>query len=887
MAPRERKRSGKQPRDIEYGRRGILRPRACLPSPGTMKYRSVTQGLRSLGSLQVRSPWWPLLVGAVLTVIGALLATRLELRTRFDQLLPDHQASVVELRRLSERTGGQSSVYVLLEGTDTQRLRAVGDELVPRLRALGPPIVTSAEDGVQNARAFLESRSGLFAGLPELQKLHDDVEARWQWEVGQQTGSNLDDDAPPPPVTAEGVRKSLGVDKGTEASKRFPDGYYQSADGHAVVVVARSAAVSGDLARAQATLDHVKAVVGDVLRSPEAAGVKAGYAGDLVTGLAEYGAVRRDLVDVGALGIGLVLGVVLLFFMRLRALVAMGLTIAAGIAWTFGATQLAIGHLNVATGFLFSIVAGNGINFGIIYMARYFEERRAGRSPADAVLLAHEHTWPSTLTAAAAAAAAYSSLWVTDFRAFKHFAFIGGFGMVACWVATYTLLPSILLLFERVRPFAGNEATLFGRLRMRGVRYDGLFGATVRRAPRVLVAAGAALACVGVALAIPYVRSDPMEYDMGHLQSNLGQGAEMYRVSHLAGGILGANLDSAMAVALDRVDQVDPFVQTLEARRTAAPENAKPFEAIHSILDFVPRDQGKKLPLLLELRDKLERAHGRGSITEADWKELQANLPPEDLRTFGIDDLPDDLARPFTEKSGIRGRLVLIEPTAGKSDSDLRYLMRWADSFRETQLPNGDVVHGSGRAVIFADMLESVVHDIPKCIGLSLGMTILAVLVTFRRRSSAIAVLAALAVGIAWVTLGLVVAGVRIHFFNFIALPITFGIGVDYAVNVVQRYDADGRRGILDVLRSTGGPVILCSFTTTLGYLALLGSINQAIRGLGLLAVMGEIACLLAAVLVLPAALVLRERALRGFAASEKIRDAERPAPSQPQLSAP
>ncbi len=826
-------------------------------------------------------------MGAVLTVVGALLATRLELRTRFDQLLPDHQASVIELRRLSERTGGQSNVFVVLEGKDTQRLRTLGDELVPRLRALGPPWVTSAEDGVHTSRAFLEPRSGLFAGLADLQKVHDDVEARWQWEVGQETGSNLDDDAPPPPVTAEGIKKSLGIDKGSEATKRFPDGYYQSADGHALVVVARASAAGGDLGRARETLDRVEAVVRDALRSPGPAGIKAGYAGDLVTGLSEYTAVRNDLVDVGALGISLVLAVVLIFFMRLRALVAMGLTIAAGISWTFGATELAIGHLNVATGFLFSIVAGNGINFGIIYMARYFEERRGGRSPADAILVAHEQTWPSTLTAAAAAAAAYGSLWVTDFRAFKHFAFIGGFGMVACWVATYTLLPCILLLFERVRPFAGNEATLFGRLRMRGVRYDGLFGATVRRAPRVLVVVGAALACIGIAFAVPYVRSDPMEYDMRHLQSDLGHGAEMYRLSHLAGGILGANLDSSMAVALDRVDQVEPFVQTLEARREVAPANAKPFEAVHSIMDFVPRDQEKKLPLLLELRDKLERAHLRGSINDADWQELQPDLPPEDVRTFGIDDLPEDLARPFTEKSGVRGRLVLIEPTAGKSDSDLRYLLRWADSFRETRLPGGEVVHGSGRAVIFADMLESVVHDIPRCIGLSLGMTVLAVLFTFRRGSSAVAVLAALAVGIAWVALGLALAGVRIQFFNFVALPITFGIGVDYAVNVVQRYDAEGRRGILGVLRSTGGPVILCSFTTTLGYLALLGSINQAIRGLGLLAVMGEVACLLAAVLILPAALVLRERGLPPrFAIRGPGLDNERPAPSQPQLSA-
>ncbi len=855
-----------------------------------MNHRSLASSLRSLGELQARRPWWPLLLGAVLTVACALLATRLELRTRFDQLLPDHQASVVELRRLAERTGGQSNVFVVLEGPDTAALRATGDAMVPRLRALGPPWVTSAEDGVQASRDFLEPRSGLFASVEQLQKVHDDVEARWQWEVGQQTGSNLDDDAPPP-VTAASIKQTLGLDKDKAGSERFPDGYYQSRDGHAVVVVARAAVAGGDLGRARETLSRIDAVVQDTLASrasPGAAGVKAGYAGDLVTGLSEYGAVRSDLVDVGVLGISLVLAVVLLFFMRLRALVAMGLTIAAGISWTFGATQLAIGHLNVATGFLFSIVAGNGINFGIIYMARYFEERRAGRSPAEAVLVAHEQTWPSTLTAAAAASAAYGSLWITDFRAFKHFAFIGGFGMLACWVATYTLLPPILLLFDRFRPFTGNEATLFGRLRMRGVRYDGLFGATVRRAPLAIVVGGVALACGGAAIVAPYVRSDPMEYDMRRLQNDLGQSAEMYRLSHLAGGILGANLESAMAVGLDRVDQVNPFVRTLEARRLAAPENAKPFEAVHSILDFVPREQDQKLPLLLELREKLERAHARGSITDADWRELSPDLPPEDLRPFGIDDLPEDLARPFTEKNGVRGRLVLIEPTAGKSDSDLRYLLRWADSFRETQLPSGEVVRGSGRAVIFADMLQSVVRDIPRSVALSLGMTVLAVVVIFRRGSSAAAVLVALGVGVAWVALGLMVAGVRIHFFNFIALPITFGIGVDYAVNVVQRYDAEGRRGILNVLRSAGGPVILCSLTTTLGYLALLRSINQAIRGLGLLAVMGEVACLLAAVLVLPAALVLRERSLLAARTSGEVpSEVERPAPSRPQLGIP
>jgi predicted RND superfamily exporter protein len=50
--------------------------------------------------------------------------------------------------------------------------------------------------------------------------------------------------------------------------------------------------------------------------------------------------------------------------------------------------------------------------------------------------------------------------------------------------------------------------------------------------------------------------------------------------------------------------------------------------------------------------------------------------------------------------------------------------------------------------------------------------------------------------------------------------------------------------------------VILCSLTTSLGYLALLRSHNQAVRSLGAVAVLGEVTCLIAALLALPAALV-------------------------------
>jgi predicted RND superfamily exporter protein len=100
------------------------------------------------------------------------------------------------------------------------------------------------------------------------------------------------------------------------------------------------------------------------------------------------------------------------------------------------------------------------------------------------------------------------------------------------------------------------------------------------------------------------------------------------------------------------------------------------------------------------------------------------------------------------------------------------------------------------------------------------------------------------------------IAQIKLNFLNFVALPLTFGIGVDYAVNVMWRANREGPKGALVAVEATGGAVVLCSLTTTLGYLALVGSMNLAVRGLGLAAVIGEVSTLLAAMLVLPSYLL-------------------------------
>ncbi len=816
-----------------------------------------------LSDLQIRRPWWPILGVTLATCVLGFFASRLELRTRYDALLPDSQPSVKELHRVEARTASAQTLLVLLEGPDATVLRAMGDEVVRDVLQLGPDIVGSAEDGTQAGRQFLEPRAGLFLSVAELRRLHDDVFARWDYEVAKETGALLDDDGPP--VTVQQIEDRFQKKAHEAGADDHSDGYYARKDGTGLVVVVRSPVPGGDLAKTGPALDKMEGAVAAAKASnPAFAGVRIGYAGDMATGYIEYDRIRNDLVGVGVEGVALVLAAVLLYFMRLRALFVMGITIAVGLIWTLGFTQIFIGHLNLATGFLISIIAGNGINVGILYQSRYFEERRRGVGVPEALRSAVRSTWQPTAIAALAAAASYLSLLVTDFRAFKHFGIIAATGMLLCWVVKTLMVPPLLLLSERRWPLDDDstQTGILARLRRSGMGYGKAFAWLVPKAPTALFGAGVLLIVTGVLSVVLYVRRDPMEYDLEATESDPSNNPELHRVWDRVIEILGAGHEG-MVILTDTPQEALELRDKLQADWDRAPEKAKPFVAVHSLWDAVATDQQLKIPMLLETAERLERAHTRGFITDAEWAKVKDHLPPPDLEPYGIGDLPEPLARPYSEKDGTRGRLVVVEAEPSHSN-DLHYLLRYSNSFRETVLPSGKVVRGSGRAVIFSDILQAVIRDVRRAVALSFGLTLLAVAVTFRGGGwHALSVVFALLVGVSGEAAFLYAENVKLNFLNFAALPITFGIGVDYAVNVVQRYRADGSRDILGALRTTGGAVVLCSLTTTLGYLALLGSANRAIRSLGLIAVVGEVSCLLAAVTVLPALWLLVERRRR------------------------
>jgi predicted RND superfamily exporter protein len=826
----------------------------------------------ALARQQLTRPWTVLVLVFVSASLAGSLALRLELRTSFGELLPANKESVVIAEQVNERLPAMSTLVIVAEGSDNAGLKRFVDALAPELKKLPPELVGQVDEGVGHTQAFFEKNKLLYAPLDLLQEIHDLVEERYQWEVGKRTGTLIDDEEPPP-LDEKTISDRVEQHKrksAPESGPKYPDGYYMSEEDHTIAVRILTPLGVGDLEETETLKTAVRDAIDRVGPQRFDPSMRVGLSGNLLKGAETYSQIKGDLAEVGIWGVVLILGVVLLYYLRLRTLLAMAIAAGVGTVWTFAVTYLAIGHLNSSTGFLVSVVVGNGINFGIIYMARYLEERRS-TGVAESLRAAHAGTWAGTLGAATVGAGAYGSLVVTDFRGFKHFGLIGGSGMLLCWLATFVVLPAFLVVSERIAPIPPPRG-LLARL---SALYGRPFAALATRAPHVALAIGALLTIGAGYLSYRYFTSDPMEYDMTRIDNNVEeQVTEVTRLNRIANAIVGRAGQDGLAIAVDRLDQVLPLKAELDKRRAAAEK--PPFNAVVTIFGLLPSDQERKIALLKETREIVDRAHAKGFVSDKDMRKL-GDLLPKKLTPIGIGDLPDEVAASFTEVDGTRGRLVYIVPADGESVWDGRYLIRWAESFRSTTLPDGSVVKGSGRSVIFADMISAIVEDAPKAMVASLALSLLIVLLAFRGGRAGLWVVGSVLVGLSWMIAvlalwhsrwpwqegGFALSSLKLNFLNFIALPLTLGVGADYAVNIMKRWQLDGETDVHELISETGGAVILCSLTTMLGYVALTMSVNRAIQSFGIASAAGEICCLLVAVLVLPSALVLRSRARR------------------------
>ena len=823
---------------------------------------------------------------ATLAVALALLAgtwsygSRLEPRSNLLELLPRNSPGFIAFEQQLGRGSASASLLVVAASPDRlaneRFVDSLADRIETRLRKrlscrnacatdnackdrCGPDVLRTVERGTKDVQAFLDRYQWLYVSEADLAEL----DRRLGELILEKSGLLFD--------LADESDRGLGTGGGTNwlstlhrrmAEARstidaFPRGYYELPDGSAAALrlVSRSSG-TGDL-----TGDRLQAEVeADIaaLKPRFPSTLRIGLAGDIPNATAEKSALVSEAVWATVAALVLILVGVVLFYRSLWALPIIGLPALLGVGFAYSFAMARYGYVNTVGAFLGAIIVGNGINYPIILFSRYQEFRARGMRP---TLARHEAVWNALraeLVGACVAAIAYGCLGVTRFRGFSQFGAIGFCGMLMVWLSMIPVVPALLSLRERL------QSRLPSLLRDRPSRFGsgGEGGPILTKLDRLtrsrarLILAGAAILAALAGTRIPAFLRDPWEYDFDKLGSRSSKTGGAGEWSNIADRILGGKSNAAGAMMLvDHPDQTELAKQRILANDIADPQG--PLIAgiltVRSLLPGTQAEQRRKLDLIQRIRIHLKPGFLAG-LRPDEQQQAKLLLPPAGLRPIGPEDLPQLLRTRFEERNGVLGTVFYVKFRDDVSLSEGHNLLRIARTTDNVILPDRTRVATASRATVFAEMIRSLERDGPLATTLSFAAVVAVVVAATRSPRGAAAVLASLlwsvllTVGAAgWMNL-------KLNFLNFVALPITFAIGCEYPYNVYDRSRLlEGDIGA--ALRRVGGAVALCSYTTMVGYSSLLLADLQALRSFGWLAVSGELACILGALLLLPALL--------------------------------
>jgi uncharacterized protein len=800
---------------------------------------------------------WVLVLAAVLMVVSGYRTalTYGSLKSELEELLPKSAPSVAALQELRQRLPGLRFLGIVVEvdvparGADAERFL---DRLAERVRKYPPELVRGVRLDTSAERQFAERYALQLMEPSDVRKLREAVEARRDFEVSRAMGTDLDEDEAeqkPPELPLAELRHKYETRFGA-AGKVGKSDRFVSADGKDLALLVQTSSQSTGFESDLRLLTRVQADVAELGGAPP--GTRLGYAGDVATRVEETQGLASDL-GLSSAVVGLLVICSLLWFYRSwAALVTLFVPLALGTWAGFALVALpplSIRYLNTNTAFLGSIVVGNGINSGIMLLARIQEELGLGKPVRDAVASGVSESWRATLGAALASGVSYASLIFTDFRGFNQFGWIGGFGIVMCWAVAYWLTPPLcVLLGERLRPRAAPAGQRAPRRSIAARVAD----FTMRHRRAVLVG----LAVVGLfSLAgLSTRRSDWIEYDLSKLRrKDSWVSGERYwgkRMDAATGRYLTPSV--VMAENADDVPKLEARLRELMEQHGAGDLIAE----VRSAQQLLPDARFESIAEAKQLKRAITPKL-RGKLQASERELLDRALSEASLVPLTGQDLPEAFAAGLREKGGRVGRSVLVFPKVGGGTWQSERLAAFAHDVRAAAHDAHAIA--AGPLLLSSDLAHAMRADGPRVTLLSLACVIAICIGAFgvvSRQAWAFSGLsvATLLLGVSFMLGLLAWTGAKLNFSNFVALPITFGISADYSINMLRRFQSEGE-STDQRLSHTSGALALCSAMTVIGWGALLLVENQALFSFGVFAISGELASLAAAVLALPAVL--------------------------------
>lgn len=809
---------------------------------------------------------------ALAIAAGMLLAGRsITLKSKIRDLLPESAKSVQAMEVLQERLGSADILVVALMSDDFEVVKPVLPKIAAALEA--HPDIASVEYR-QDVEMIDQNALIIFPSLAELDDYYKELTETIKAEVGKRM-QLLDDDeeeaAAEGPTLDEDGNKVYDRYTFTWAEHEKDDGlsnlgrtfrgergeyreYFYNRAYTTIGIQVFPTKSSGDLAFCRHILDVTDRIVSETIAEtlapvgPDAPVTRVVLGGGYRSALEESDQIKDDIASSVGWAFGLLALVVILWFRSIRAFFCVLVPLAVGVSWTVGLVALTVGYLNLITAFIFAVLLGLGIDFGIHFYGRYREERAAGHDPLEAMVQTHLSCGEASVLAALTTSAAFLALTIADFRGFSQFGGVAAGGVLLSLLAVFWVFTALVFIFERWVPLK-----LLGYSVERTVEE----GITRRRFPlgagTVMLVGAAAVACV---VLVPQVE---FEMNFNKLGQKQKQRAEYEEITY---GTTQAT--SPAVIFTDSADEARAIYDELERRTTEVDRHPR-IKSFQALFALVPTEQEAKVKQVGRICRKLAR---KVRIFEGDPRdgadELLKHCEPE---PFEVADLPKWVKAKFSDRAGKLGEFIFVSPRGSTNDGAVALAFR--DEMLSLKGSDGQPPTVSGKPMIWADVLIAMEVDGIKTTIASLSVVVLLLLLFERNVRGTLLILVPLTVALAFTGGAMVLFDIKLNFFNMLALPTVIGMGVDDGVHLYHRHKELGPDSARYVVRTTGMAAVLTTVTTSIGFGSLMLANHQGLNSLGLLSIIGMASALFATLVVLPAAMqwaddIARRRAEKG-----------------------
>lgn len=222
--------------------------------------------------------------------------------------------------------------------------------------------------------------------------------------------------------------------------------YFFNGTGDLAFLLVRPLKESGSFTANLRSVEAMRSLLAEVRSShPE---VQLGLTGLPVLETDEMAAAERDTHRAAVLALAGVCALFLLVYRGLAYPILTVVTLLVGTAWAMGFAVVTVGHLNILSATFAVMLIGMG-DYGVLWVMRYEQARSQGADVRTALLHTTTHVAIGNLTAAGTLALAFFAAFFADFKAVAELGLIAGCGVLLCALACFTVLPAILMLFDR------------------------------------------------------------------------------------------------------------------------------------------------------------------------------------------------------------------------------------------------------------------------------------------------------------------------------------------------------------------------------------------------------------------------------------------------------